>query len=270
MEIQTIASLQNPLVKKVVKLLQKPAERKKEGLFVAEGVREVFLLLKAGFAIKKLIICKELFVEDENYLINPDKFSAEMLVNVKQDVYAKMAYRANSGGVLALVESRFTLLNELKLSVNPLIVVLESVEKPGNLGAILRTADAAGVEAVVICDPQTDIYNPNVIRSSLGCLFSVPVVVCDSELWFRWAAEKKITTAIASVQASKSYFNSNFTKPLALAFGTEANGLTKIWYERSAEHLVIPMVGRIDSLNVAASAAIMIFEAVRQRSGKKF
>lgn len=269
MENHTIASLQNPLVKKVVKLLQKSAERKNEGLFVAEGVREIFLLIHAGYTINKLFICEELYRKDENYPVEPNEYSNGKVL-VSPEVFNKMAYRGHSGGILALVESRFTLLDELTLSDSPLLVVLESVEKPGNLGAILRTADAAGVEGVVICDPQTDVYNPNVIRSSLGCLFSVPVVVCDTESWFRWAEEKNITTAIASVQAQKLYFKADLTRPMALAFGTEADGLTKIWYENSSEHLVIPMAGKIDSLNVSASAAIMIFEAVRQRSGRKF
>jgi TrmH family RNA methyltransferase len=268
MENQTITSLQNPLVKKVIKLIQKPAERKKEGLFVVEGVREIFLMINAGFTVNSLFLCERLYQKDKDYLLEPNEFSNKKIL-VSPEVFDKMAYRGNSGGVLALVESKYTRLDELKLSDNPLIVVLESVEKPGNLGAILRTADAAGVDAVVICDHQTDIYNPNVIRSSLGCVFSVPVVVCNKESWFRWADDLKITTAIASVQAKKSYFASDLTRPIALAFGTEADGLTKYWYENSSEHLVIPMAGKIDSLNVSASAAIMIFEAVRQRSCEK-
>ncbi len=268
MEKLTISSLQNPLVKKVVKLSQKPAERKRERLFVAEGVREVFLLINARYAIKKIFICEAYFKKDEDYPLEPDSFLSETIF-VSPEVYDKMAYRSNSGGILALVESKFIRLEDLNLSANPLFVVLESVEKPGNLGAILRTADAAGVDAVIICDPQTDIYNPNVIRSSMGCLFSVSVVVCDSQSWFNWAARNKIANTITSLQAHKPYYNADFTKPVALAFGTEADGLTQVWYENSSEHLIIPMLGIIDSLNVSASAAIIIFEAVRQRNSGK-
>jgi RNA methyltransferase, TrmH family len=264
MDSRYISSPQNPLVKEVVKLTQKAGERRMKGSFVAEGVREVSLALKAGIRLKYLFLCEDIYSEDKNYPVN---FPPQpQLMRVSREVYSKMAYRGNAEGIMAMLEVFDTSLEQLQVSASPLFLVLESVEKPGNLGAILRTADAAGVDAVIICDPQTDVFNPNVIRSSLGCLFSVKVAICDTQDYFRWAAENKIKTMLASVQASQPYYEADMKQPLALIFGTEADGLSAIWYKSENIAITIPMEGQIDSLNVSASAAILVFEARRQRN----
>ncbi len=264
MEHKFISSNHNPLVKEVIKLQQKAAERKGSGLFVVEGVREVSLALKAGIGVEHLFFCEELFVEDPAYPVFLPNHTLP-IVNVTVGVYAKMAYRGNAEGVMAVMHKFETSIENVEPSQPAMVVVLESVEKPGNLGAILRTADAAGADAVVICDSKSDIFNPNVIRSSLGCLFSLKVAVCHANEFFNWAEQHNLTTMIASVQASKTYYEADMTQGLALVFGTEADGLSSIWYEKAHEHLNIPMAGKIDSLNVSASAAIMTFEVVRQR-----
>ncbi len=264
MESKYISSLSNPLIKEVVKLQQKAAERKRSGLFVVEGVREVSLAIQAGLRIEHIFLCEELFTNDSLYPVDIQS-PAQVITRVSPAVYEKIAYRGNTEGVLAIVQKFDVSLNEVSLSPQPLVVVLESVEKPGNLGALLRTADAAGADAVIICDPRTDIFNPNVIRSSLGCVFSVRMVVCTAVEYFAWARKQGITTMIASVQGHVPYYQPDLTQPIALVFGTEANGLSDTWYKNSNDYLRIPMAGKIDSLNVSASAAIMVFEAVRQR-----
>jgi RNA methyltransferase, TrmH family len=268
MEVKQISSLQNPLVKEVLRLSEKSSERRKTGQFIVEGVREVSLAIQAGHKINTLIICREIYQPDHLYPVKPEMSGAGVF-EVTPAVYAKMAYRGHAEGVLAVVEKFDTKIDNIVLSENPIILLLESVEKPGNLGAILRTADAAGVDAVVICDPATDVYNPNVIRSSLGCVFSVQIAVCDHKQWFSWAKKNSIKTILASLQAEKHHFEADLTQPLALVFGTEADGLSPVWYEHADEKLKIPMKGKIDSLNVSASAAILVFEVVRQRMVKQ-
>lgn len=258
---QLITSHHNPKIKGLL-ALEKPRERRKLCLFVVEGRKEIEMAIKAGYRIGNLFFCENLIrVEEMLALGIPEK----SLLPVTKEVYDKIAVRENSGGVMAVAEQKAHRLSDLKLSGNPLVVVLESVEKPGNLGAILRTADAAGVDAVIICDPQTDIYNPNVIRSSVGCLFTVPVAVASSEETIAWLGEQKIRFYGAALQASKPYHTQDFTQPTAIVMGTEANGLSEIWTTRSHANVVIPMHGRADSMNVSTAAAVLIFEARRQR-----
>ncbi len=264
MNTKLISSLQNPLVKDLVKLSQKSQERKNSKRFIVEGVREVSLALLAGVKLHHLFICDDIYHEDAEYPVDLSKYQS-CLVNVTPAVYAKLAYRSGVEGIIGVMENFDTRLHSFSLSSNPLCIVLESVEKPGNLGAILRTADAAGVDGVIICDPSTDVFNPNVIRASLGCVFSVKVSVCSTGEYFEWAKEHSITNMLASVQAERSYHMADMSKPLALVFGTEADGLSPIWYNATTEKLKIPMQGRIDSLNVSASVAILVFEAKRQR-----
>jgi len=156
-------------------------------------------------------------------------------------------------------------LEKIKLSQNPLIIVLEAVEKPGNLGAILRTADAAGADAILVCDPLTDIFNPNTIRSSLGCVFSVPVVACSSHEAIHWLKSKSIQIFTTYLEASINYLDANYTQPTAIVSGTESTGLSQQWINAADQNLIIPMLGIADSLNVSVSTAIVLFEALRQR-----
>jgi TrmH family RNA methyltransferase len=259
-----ITSLQNPAVKEVVKLQQKHQERRKKKRFVVEGTREVSLALQTGVVPVNLFICKDYFVESNEYPLQPEEYS-EIIKWVSPKVYEKIAYRSHAEGIIMIAEAYATDLNKLKLQKNPLIIVLESVEKPGNMGAILRTADAANADAVIVCNPKTDIFNPNVIRSSLGCIFTRQIAICTAEQLIEWTSEKSIKLYIASVQSKDNYFEKDLTEGTAFVFGTEAHGLSEIWYKYADEHLRIPMQGKIDSLNVSTSVAIMIFEAVRQR-----
>jgi len=187
------------------------------------------------------------------------------LFEVSKEVYEKMAYRGGTEGVMAEVRTRPLALSDLTLPERPLVVVLERVEKPGNLGAILRSADAAGVSAVIVCDPLTDLYNPNLIRSSVGAIFSVPCVVCSSEACIRFLKAKGIQILTAQLQDSSLYYDIDMRRPTAVVMGTEATGLTDQWRQAADAHIRIPMLGRIDSLNVSVSAAILMYEAVRQR-----
>ena len=190
---------------------------------------------------------------------------AKKIFEVTPEIYEKIAYRGSTEGVIAEVRSKEMHLSGLKLKENPLVVVLESVEKPGNLGAVLRSADAAGADAVIVCDPLTDLYNPNLIRASLGGIFSVPTVACTSEEAIKWLKGNDIQILTAQLQDSSYYYDTDMKRGTAIVMGTEATGLTDAWRKAADAHILIPMLGRLDSLNVSASAAILLFEAVRQR-----
>jgi TrmH family RNA methyltransferase len=191
---------------------------------------------------------------------------AKETFEVSVPVFEKMAYRDNTDGLIALVEPHHRRLTDLKLPAKPLVLVLEAVEKPGNLGAILRTADAARVDAVIICDPQTDLFNPNTIRSSIGCLFSNQVVVSSTTEVQAWLRLRNIRSYAAALTASHFYHQTDFTHPTALVLGTEATGLSKAWLQGADQQIKVPMQGKIDSLNVSATAAILVYEARRQRN----
>jgi len=187
-------------------------------------------------------------------------------LEVGKAAFARIAYREGSDGLIALAVPRNLKLNELKLSSNPLILVLESVEKPGNLGAIMRTADAAGIDAVIVCDPLTDIYNPNAIRSGVGCIFTRQVVLSTSKEAIEWLKRKKIKIyAAALTNKALIYHQMNFCGPTAIVMGTEATGLSNDWLDNSDNQIIIPMKGIADSMNVSTSAAVLVFEALRQR-----
>ena len=187
---------------------------------------------------------------------------------VTENVYSRIAYRASTEGVVAEVRMKNLTLQDLHLPANPLIVILERVEKPGNLGAILRSADAAGVDAVVVCDPLTDLCNPNLIRSSIGAFFTVPCVACTSDACIEFLKANGVSILTAQLQDSELYYDIDMCQPTAIVMGTEATGLTDQWRKAADRHVRIPMLGRLDSLNVSVSAAILMYEAVRQRRGK--
>ena len=187
---------------------------------------------------------------------------------VSRNVYEKIAYREGTEGIIAEMKYRERKLEDIKLSENPLVIVLESVEKPGNLGAVLRSADAAGADAVIICDPLTDLYNPNLIRASIGAIFSRQVAAASSEETIAWLKKNNIQILTAQLQDSSLYYDTPMTGPTAIVMGTESTGLTDIWREAADKHIRIPMLGALDSLNVSVSAAILLFEAVRQRGGR--
>ena len=195
--------------------------------------------------------------------------SGVRIIEVTPELYGKIAYRGGTEGIVAEVRVRDLMLEDLQLGPDPLIVVLESVEKPGNLGAVLRSADAAGADAVIVCDPLTDLYNPNLIRSSLGGIFTVPCVAVDSPSAIAWLKGHGIRILTAQLQDSVWYYDSDMKRGTAIVIGTESTGLTDIWREAADEHIRIPMLGRLDSLNASVSAAILLFEAVRQRQARK-
>jgi TrmH family RNA methyltransferase len=262
--MEKITSIQNNRIKNIHKLSAKSRERKKQGLFILEGARELSLALTGNYPLDSVYICPELF-EKTDYPEIIYSFPETNLFEVTEAVFQKIAYRESSDGILALAKPHSHSLSELKLPENPFIILLEAVEKPGNLGAILRTADAAGVDAVIICDPLTDIYNPNVIRSSIGCLFTVPIAVCSNQEAWEYLKQKQIKSFAAELTANQRYNDTDFTKPSAIAMGTEADGLTPFWINNADERIKIPMRGVIDSLNVSVSTAIITFEARRQR-----
>ena len=260
-----ISSIHNPKVKQVVVLQQKSSERRKSGLFVVEGRRELMHCLNAGYE------CHSLFVKDSlsESLMKEDPWlkavPEQSVYTVSDDVYSKMAYREGTEGVVAVMKGKNHSLEQLTLSDNPLIIVLERVEKPGNLGAVLRTADAAHADAVIVCDPLTDLYNPNLIRSSIGAIFTVPCVACSSSDCIDFLKSHDIQILTAQLQDSKLYYNTSMTVPTAIVMGTESTGLTELWRNAADAHIRIPMLGALDSLNVSVSTAILLFEAVRQR-----
>jgi TrmH family RNA methyltransferase len=257
-----ITSTQNPKIKSLLQL-EKPRERRRQQLFLIEGAREVRLALHAGYKIGTIFYCEEILAKGD---LGVDLTNEKLVVPVSKEVFEKIAVREDSGGVVAVAEMKPHALEQIQLSENPLVLVLEAVEKPGNLGAILRTADAAGVEAVIICDPQTDFYNPNVIRSSVGCVFTTQLAAANSEETIAWLKKNNIHIFCTHLSASTIYHQVDFSKPSAIVMGTEAFGLSDVWVKNATANIIIPMHGKIDSLNVSNASAVVVFEAVKQRT----
>ena len=287
MRIEQITSAQNPKIKNLLLLQEKSKARREQGLFVVEGRRELEHCLEAGYTVRTLFVCPEIYGDidsAENYFLcsSPkNQFPAESetapsflrhpsheeasVIEIPEQLYRKVAYRESTEGIIAEVEYKSLKLEDLQLPENPLVMVLESVEKPGNLGAVLRSADAAGVDAVIFCDPLTDLYNPNLIRASIGAVFTVPTVAVSSEEAIAFLKARDIQILTAQLQDSSLYYDIDMRRGTALVMGTEATGLTDVWRKAASAHIRIPMLGRLDSLNVSVSAAILLFEAVRQR-----
>jgi TrmH family RNA methyltransferase len=254
-----ITSLQNPRVKHIVKLRDDKRQRKEDGLMLVEGYDEIQLARSAGFKPQTILSAPELVARQIG------EVEAES-ITVNRAVFEKMSYRDNPDGWLAVFPIPQTSLDDLKLGESPLIVVAESVEKPGNLGAILRTADAAHVDALLVCDPRVDIWNPNVVRASRGAVFSVPVVESENASAWEWLKRRGIRLLAATPSAEALYTDINLRGPLAIAVGTEDEGLTDFWMSRADLKIKIPMMGKVNSLNVSVSTALILYEAVRQRS----
>ena len=289
---EVITSPSNPKIKRLLALQQKSSERRESGLFVVEGQRELQHCIDAGFEVDTLFICPSLApgqtvtasgnratlgivrggTASEAQRWGPKDVSGgswpsagARVYEVSENVYAKISYREGTEGVIAEVRAKERRLEELELPERPLVVVLERVEKPGNLGAVLRSADAAGADAVLVCDPLTDLWNPNLIRASIGAVFTVPCVACSSAQAIAFLKARGIRILTAQLQDSSLYYDCDMTVGTALVMGTEATGLTDAWREAADAHIRIPMLGALDSLNVSVSAAILLFEAVRQR-----
>jgi RNA methyltransferase, TrmH family len=262
---QAITSLQNEKVKNVVKLRQR-AHRDEQGVLIVEGYRELMRALEAGRRPTALFYCRDFFLgKNEPALIDRCRAAGTEIFSCLAQVFAKMAYRERPEGLLALVPRVTIGLAGLKLPPAPLLVVAEAIEKPGNLGTILRSADAAGADAIIVCDRCTDINNPNVVRASIGAIFTVPVLETTSAEAIEWLRAKKIRIAAASPHARLDYTAADFRQGTAIVVGTEQYGLSDLWMQAADLQVRIPMRGKLDSLNVAAATTILLFEAARQR-----
>ena len=266
MRIENITSAQNAKIKNLLALQEKSKERKKQNLFVVEGRRELLHCLDVGYEPFTVFFCPEI-ISSSDFDEIADRCDCQF-IEIPQHLYDKVAYRGGTEGVIAELHCKDMSLESLHLKENPVVVVLESVEKPGNLGAVLRSADASGVDAVIVCDPLTDMYNPNLIRSSIGAIFTVPVAAASSEDTIKWLKDNGIRIYTAQLQDSEWYYDTDMTCGTAIVMGTEATGLTGAWRKAADAHIKIPMLGRLDSLNVSVSAAILMYEAVRQRNSK--
>ena len=257
-----IQSAQNPRVKQLQRLRGKSRERKKTGLFIIEGQRELAIALSAGYTVKTLFFCPDIL---PNINVIPVPKAVEIIA-LSFMVYEKVAYRTTTEGVLAIVQSKTHNLDALSFSTHsPLILVAEAPEKPGNIGALLRTADAAALDAVLIANPKSDLYHPNLIRASVGTVFTTPIGVGTTTEVIQFLKKRQIAMYGAALTASQSYVAADFTGATALVVGTEATGLSAAWLHHTDQNIVIPMQGYIDSLNVSVAAAVLVFEAKRQR-----
>ncbi len=267
----SISSVQNPRIKDLLALQEKSRLRKERGLFVVEGIREIMHCIEGGYRITEVFYNPAIINEGKlSLLLHDCSLDDIAIASVNDYVYEKISYRGSTEGALAVVEARNLELKCLDAVVKdvraPFIIVTEEVEKPGNLGALLRTADACGADGVIICNPLTDIYNPNIIRSSLGGLFTNRIAVCSSQQAIKWLKDNRINIYTAQLQDSVPYYDADFKVPTAIVLGSEAKGLSPEWREASDRKIIIPMLGKIDSLNVSISAAVLCYEVVRQRN----
>jgi TrmH family RNA methyltransferase len=260
--MKQITSSQNPFVKSLIQLQEKTKARKQSGTFLIEGLREIQLAIKGNYEIETILFLPDLVSEQQITKLTNNQIN---LIEISIEVYQKLAYRDTTEGVIAVAKIKSTQLSDLKLPNNPLIVVMESIEKPGNIGAMLRTCDAANIDAIIIANPKSDLYNPNTVRSSVGCLFTNQIAMASTEEAIAFLLKNNINFYSATLQNSTSYHTQDYTQPTALVVGTEATGLSKLWREKATKNIIIPMQGEIDSLNVSVAAAILIFEAKRQR-----
>ncbi|MCK5510566.1 RNA methyltransferase [Candidatus Parcubacteria bacterium] len=259
--MEIITSYKNIKIKEINKL-RKSNNRRKEKLFIIEGKKEIDLAKKSGICIKELFFSENIYQKELNNFVGITKYS------VAGEVFRKISFRENPDGYLAIAQSKNFQLKDIKLSKNPFLLILEAIEKPGNIGAILRSADAAGVDAIIITESKTDIFNPNIIRSSLGTVFTGQIAICKNKELLPWLKEKSINTFASTPNTDELYCDSDFKNSLALVVGAEHEGLGKEWFEFVDNKIKIPMNGKIDSLNASVSAAIILFEVVRQRTLK--
>ncbi len=257
--MKQITSAQNSFIKSLIQLQEKAKARKQSGSFLIEGMREIELAIKGNYEIETILFLPELVSNNQITKLTDNP------IEITKEVYQKLAYRDTTEGILAVAKTKSLQLADLKLSENPLILVMEAIEKPGNIGAVLRTCDAAKIDAVIIANPKTDLYNPNIVRSSVGCLFTNQIATGSTEEVIDYLIQKNINFYSATLQNSTSYHTQNYTLPTALVVGTEATGLSELWRKKATQNIIIPMQGEIDSMNVSVAAAILIFEAKRQR-----
>ena len=263
--IETITSAKNPKVRDATNLMDR-RQRDQTGLMLVEGVRELALAIKGGVSINRLFYCEDLFKgPEEDIILKAAAAQNAELIPVSTHVFEKLAYREDSFGLIAVAKQPIKTLDDIHLKKSPLAIVVEGVEKPGNLGAILRSADAAGVDCIIVCGKSTDIYNPNVVRASIGTVFTVPVVKTTVSESINWLKEKGIKTIATTPHAELEYFDADLGGPCAIVMGSEHEGLSDTWLNEADIRVSIPMKGEADSLNLAMSTTIMLYEAIRQR-----
>lgn len=260
--MKQISSSQNPYIKSLVQLQEKAKRRKETGTFLIEGLREIELALAGGYVLETILFDPSLL--DFNRIDQLIPIETER-IEISKEVYQKLAYRDSTEGVLAVAQTKTLQLADLALGANPMVLVAEALEKPGNIGALLRTADAAKVDAVLIANPKGDLYNPNTIRSSVGTAFTNQIAVGSTEQIIAFLQANHIAIYSAILQESEPYYTQDFTPGTALVVGTEATGLSQAWRDAATKNIHIPMQGVIDSMNVSVAAAILLFEAKRQR-----
>lgn len=264
-----LTSPNNPLIKQAIQLKNKARERKEQGLFIAEGLREIRLALLNGFEATHLFYDPTQTVQSTiDHTLKGAVIPPKEIITVDQSVFDKIAYRTGVPNIVGIFKNKSqndVLPLAFENNQQPFILVLEGIEKPGNLGAILRTADAAGVDAVFICEPDFDLYNPNAIRASLGAIFTLSIFDISSKTAVTFLKKQGVTIYATYLEAAKPIYQCDFTTPCALVLGAEASGISKFWVEQADQTIIIPMSGQVDSMNVSASAAIAMFEVVRQR-----
>lgn len=263
--MKSITSIQNPFIKSLVLLQEKAKARKQTGTFLIEGKREIELAIEGGYELETILFLPELITEKQ---LNALARGTVQIIAINKDVYQKLAYRDTTEGILAVAKTKSMRLEDLKLSENPLILIAEAPEKPGNIGALLRTADAAKLDAVIIANPKSDLYSPNIVRSSVGGLFTNHIATGTTTAIIDFLKSNNIRFYCATLQDATPYHKQDYTTPTALVVGTEATGLTQEWRDHATQNIIIPMQGAIDSMNVSVAAAILIFEAKRQRNFK--
>ena len=269
MEVTQITSAHNEGIKHLVRLRER-REREKERLTVLEGYRELTRADEYGMVLTEAWFSPELFLgENEFPLLERLNARGVRLFQVPPHLLTKVTYRDRPEGLVAVAKMLKHELSGIPVRENGLYLLAESIEKPGNLGSMLRSADAAGVDGLIICDRQTDIYNPNVIRASTGALFSVPLAETDNESALAWLREHRILSIATTPHTDKCYTDIDMRGAVAIVMGTEQTGLTDFWLKNADLPAVIPMLGKIDSLNVATATTILLYEAARQRGFKR-
>lgn len=253
-----ISSLQNPRIKHLVRLREDKRQRQADGLMLVEGWDELSLALGSGMRPQAVFTAPEL-------VTRPIEDVPGEIITLDRLVFKKLSYRDTPDGWLGVFPIPHRSFDSLQLGPSPLLIVAESVEKPGNLGAILRTADAAGVDAVLVCDPRVDLWNPNVVRASRGALFTVPAIEVDNRTALDWLKANRIQILAATPASTTSYLSADMTGGTAIAVGTEDAGLSDFWMSSADLQVLIPMTGKVNSLNVSISTALIVYEALRQR-----
>jgi TrmH family RNA methyltransferase len=262
MYIKKISALQNPLVKEILLLTEKAKARKQNNQFVIEGKREISLALEGNFKLDKVLFCVDFITENEVKLLQS---SNTEIIEISKEIYQKLAYRDTTEGVIAVAQCKNHTLKNLKLNSTNLILIAESIEKPGNIGALLRTADAAQLDAFILSNPKTDLYNPNIVRSSVGGLFTNNITLGSNEEVLQFLKDHGFKIFATTLQNSNVYYQENYLGNIAILVGTEATGLSDFWKVNAHQNINIPMEGKLDSMNVSVAAAIVLFEAKRQR-----